>query len=58
MAFNPDNIPLDLLPLILENLTSKRDLYHCALVDHAFHATAIPILYRTLDVQVRFLVRS
>ena len=56
MPFKPEVIPLDCLPLVLEHLPSRRDLAHCALVDRAFHNAAIPILYRTLDAQIRVVV--
>lgn len=56
MSFKPEDIPLDFLPLVLEHLPSRRDLYWCALVNRAFHSAAIPILYRTLDARIRVVV--
>lgn len=56
MSFRPELIPLDFLPLVLEHLPSRRDLSRCALVNRAFHSVAIPILYRTLDAQIRVFV--
>lgn len=45
-------LPLDVLPLILEHLTDRRDLHTCAQLSKAFHHAATPLLYRTLDVRV------
>ncbi|KAI0629697.1 hypothetical protein C8Q77DRAFT_302534 [Trametes polyzona] len=47
-----DCLPLDVLPLILEHLTDRRDLHTCAQVSKAFHHAATPLLYRTLDVRL------
>ncbi|KAI0330444.1 hypothetical protein GY45DRAFT_1353997 [Cubamyces sp. BRFM 1775] len=47
-----DCLPLDVLPLILEHLTDRRDLHTCAQLSKAFHNAATPLLYRTLDVRV------
>lgn len=58
MPFKPEDIPLDCLPLVLEHLPSRRDLSRCALVNRAFHSAAIPILYRTLDAQIRMAVST
>ncbi|CDO72587.1 hypothetical protein BN946_scf184985.g6 [Trametes cinnabarina] len=51
MALAADFLPLDVLPLILENL-HRRDLHTCAQLSKAFHHAATPLLYRTLDVRV------
>ncbi|KAI0740758.1 hypothetical protein C8Q76DRAFT_608942 [Earliella scabrosa] len=45
-------LPLDVLPLILEHLSDRRDLCTCAQLSKAFHNAATPLLYRTLDVRV------
>ena len=45
-------LPLDVLPLILEHLTDRRDLCTCALLSRGFNHAATPLLYRTLDVRV------
>ena len=45
-------LPLDVLPMILEHLSDRRDLCTCAQLSKAFHHAATPILYRTLDVRV------
>ncbi|OSC98437.1 hypothetical protein PYCCODRAFT_1439306 [Trametes coccinea BRFM310] len=45
-------LPLDVLPLILQHLTDRRDLHTCAQLSKAFHHVATPLLYRTLDVRV------
>ncbi|KAI0764407.1 hypothetical protein BD413DRAFT_482654 [Trametes elegans] len=47
-----DYLPLDVLPLILEHLTDRRDLRTCAQLSKAFHHAATPLLYRTLDVRI------
>ncbi|TFK83277.1 hypothetical protein K466DRAFT_498786 [Polyporus arcularius HHB13444] len=45
-------LPLDVLPLILEHLSDRRELCTCAQLSKAFHHAATPLLYRTLDVRV------
>lgn len=45
-------LPLDVIPLILEHLTDRRDLHTCARVSKAFYHATTPLLYRTLDVRV------
>ncbi|KAI8978244.1 hypothetical protein BD414DRAFT_495012 [Trametes punicea] len=47
-----DGLPLDVLPLILEHLSDRRDLHTCAQLSKAFHHAATPLLYRTLDVRL------
>ncbi|KAI0343546.1 hypothetical protein BDW22DRAFT_1183451 [Trametopsis cervina] len=47
--------PFDLIPLVLEHVTDKRDLCNCALVDRAFHTAVTPFLYQTLDTKIRFV---
>ncbi|KAI0944059.1 hypothetical protein AcV7_001980 [Taiwanofungus camphoratus] len=48
-AFRPENIPVDILPLIFEHLVDRRDLHNCAQLSRSFNLAATPILYRTLD---------
>ncbi|KAI0669401.1 hypothetical protein C8Q78DRAFT_977327 [Trametes maxima] len=47
-----DCLPLDVLPLILEHLTDRRDLHTCAQISKAFNHATTPLLYRTLDVRL------
>lgn len=51
-VFDPACIPVDILPLIFEHLTDRRDLHTCARLSKTFHAAATPILYRSLDSRV------
>ncbi|KAI0800281.1 hypothetical protein C8Q74DRAFT_1191039 [Fomes fomentarius] len=51
-AHTADALPLDVLPLILEHLSDRKDLCTCALLSKDFHNAATPLLYRTLDVRV------
>lgn len=51
-ALNPRKIPIDILPLIFENLVDQRDLRVCAQLHSTFHDAATPILYRTLDSRI------
>lgn len=55
MLFNPDRIPADIVGYIVEHLSSRKDLYRCALVNRVFHAAAIPLLWRTLDVRMKVM---
>ncbi|OCH93519.1 hypothetical protein OBBRIDRAFT_790230 [Obba rivulosa] len=48
----PEDIPLDILPLILEHLSDRRDLHNCARLCKSFNRAATPILYRTLDSRI------
>ena len=45
-------LPFDVLPIILDYLTDRRDLCTCAQLSKAFHHAVTPLLYRTLDVRV------
>lgn len=51
-AHTAEALPLDVLPLILEHLSDRKDLCTCALLSKDFHNAATPLLYRTLDVRV------
>jgi hypothetical protein len=51
-----DKIPEDMIACILEYTLSRKDLYHCALVNHTFYDAAVPRLYRTLDNKLSKLV--
>ncbi|KAK7691975.1 hypothetical protein QCA50_005380 [Cerrena zonata] len=46
-------LPADIIAPILEQVSDRRDLTRCALVNSLFHRAVIPILYRTLDVRTR-----
>lgn len=46
-------LPADIIAPILEQVSDRRDLNRCSLVNSLFHRAAIPILYRTLDVRTR-----
>ncbi|TFK45070.1 hypothetical protein BDQ12DRAFT_621679 [Crucibulum laeve] len=50
--FDPQNLPTDLLPPILAQLTDRRDWHACALVSKVFNRVASPLLYRTLDSRI------
>lgn len=50
----PRILPADLINPVLEQLTDSSDLSRCARVNQTFHAVAVPLLYRSLEV--RFLV--
>lgn len=45
-------LPLDVLPLILDHLSDRRDLCTCTQLSKVFNHAATPLLYRTLDVRV------
>ncbi|KAJ7876056.1 hypothetical protein B0H14DRAFT_2714450 [Mycena olivaceomarginata] len=49
---DPSQLPLDLLRPILEQLTDRRDLSSCVLVNRNFNRAAIPLLYSVLDSRV------
>ncbi|KAF7350994.1 hypothetical protein MSAN_01661600 [Mycena sanguinolenta] len=51
-AFFRQDLPLDLLRPILEELTDRRDLCSCVLVNRNFNRAAIPLLYSVLDSRV------
>lgn len=44
-----DDLPLDILPIILESLTSRQDFHACTLVNKTFNKIATPLLYRELN---------
>ncbi|KAF8150455.1 hypothetical protein K438DRAFT_1865432 [Mycena galopus ATCC 62051] len=46
------DLPLDLLRPILEQLTDRRDLSSCVLVNWNFNRAAIPLLYSVLDSRI------
>ncbi|KAJ7736905.1 hypothetical protein B0H16DRAFT_111631 [Mycena metata] len=50
--FLRQDLPLDLLRPILEQLTERRDLSSCVLVNRNFNRVAIPLLYSVLDSRV------
>ncbi|KAJ3564233.1 hypothetical protein NP233_g8428 [Leucocoprinus birnbaumii] len=41
-----DELPLDILPLILEGLSSRQDFHACTLVNKTFNRVATPLLYQ------------
>lgn len=51
-AFLRQDLPLDLLRPILEELTDRRDLSSCVLVNKNFNRAAIPLLYSVLDSRI------
>ncbi|TFY78476.1 hypothetical protein EWM64_g5534 [Hericium alpestre] len=53
MAFKPETVPTDILHLLLEYLTDRRDLHSAALTSRCFNHVATPLLYRTLDSNTR-----
>jgi hypothetical protein len=50
--FNPQNLPADILPPILDHLVDRKDLNACSLVSWMFYRVATPLLYRTLDSRI------
>jgi hypothetical protein len=46
------DLPLDILPPILAQLSDRKDWHACALVSKVFNRVATPLLYRTLDSRV------
>lgn len=50
--FSSLDLPLDILPPILEQLSDRKDWHACALVNKIFNRIANPLLYRTLDSRV------
>jgi hypothetical protein len=44
------DLPLELLPLIIQHLVKPSYLASVCLVNHAFHAFAVPILYERLVI--------
>lgn len=49
LPFASQDLPLDILPVILAQLSDHRDWHACALVSRIFSRVATPLLYRTLD---------
>ncbi|KAL0574817.1 hypothetical protein V5O48_007154 [Marasmius crinis-equi] len=45
-------LPFDLLPPILAQLSDRRDLHACALASKTFNRAATPLLYHTLDSRI------
>jgi hypothetical protein len=45
-------LPLDILPPILAQLSDRKDWHACALVSKTFNRIATPLLYRALDSRV------
>ncbi|KAA1470453.1 hypothetical protein DENSPDRAFT_836248 [Dentipellis sp. KUC8613] len=54
MAFKPETVPTDILYLLLEYLTDRRDLHSAALTSRSFNRAATPLLYRTLDTRTKW----
>ena len=46
------DLPLDILPPILAQLTDRRDWHACTVVSRSFNRAATPFLYRTLDSRI------
>ena len=46
------DLPLDILPPIINQLTDRKDWHACALASKTFNRVATPLLYRTLDSRV------
>ncbi|KIM36753.1 hypothetical protein M413DRAFT_448889 [Hebeloma cylindrosporum] len=46
------DLPLDILPPIISQLTDRKDWHACALVSKVFNRVATPLLYRTLDSRI------
>ncbi len=44
-----DDLPLDVLPIILDGLASRQDYHTCTLVNKTFNRIATPLLYRELN---------
>ncbi len=44
------DLPLDLLPLIVANLLEPVHVASLCLVNHAFHAFSVPILYERIFI--------
>lgn len=50
--FTSLDLPLDVLPPILAQLSDHTDWHACALVSKIFNRVATPLLYRTLDSRI------
>ncbi|KAF8817512.1 hypothetical protein BYT27DRAFT_7199043 [Phlegmacium glaucopus] len=46
------DLPFDVLPPMLSQLTDRRDWHACTLVNKSFCRVATPLLYRTLDSRI------
>lgn len=46
------DLPLDILPPILAQLTDRRDWHACTVVSRSFNRAVTPFLYRTLDSRI------
>lgn len=55
--FDPSDLPADILPDILHQLTDRKDWHACALVSRTFNRVATPLLYTTLDSRLLSKVR-
>jgi hypothetical protein len=44
------NLPLDILPYILDHLTARPDLVAAVLVSKSFYSAATPFLYRSISL--------
>ncbi|SAL97658.1 hypothetical protein [Absidia glauca] len=49
-------LPSEVVPLILDNITSQKDLYHCTLVNKLFYATTVARLWRAPLVRESLVV--
>ncbi|KAG5646222.1 hypothetical protein DXG03_004048 [Asterophora parasitica] len=55
LLFRPlslQDLPADILPPILAQLSDRADWHSCALVSKVFNRVATPLLYRTLDSRI------
>ena len=52
------DLPFDVLPPVLAQLSDSRDWHACALVNKTFCRVATPLLYRTLDSRIISKVMS
>ncbi|GLB37833.1 putative F-box-like [Lyophyllum shimeji] len=50
--FALQDLPVDILPPILVQLSDRKDLHACALVSKVFNRAATPLLYQTLDSRI------
>ncbi|KAK0212415.1 hypothetical protein DFS33DRAFT_1281298 [Desarmillaria ectypa] len=46
------DLPFDIFPLILDQLTDRHDLCSCAIVSKMFNKATTPLLYETLDSRI------
>ncbi|KAI0067612.1 hypothetical protein BV25DRAFT_1846723 [Artomyces pyxidatus] len=53
MPFRPETVPSDILYIVLEQLTDRRDWHAAALASWSFNRAATPLLYRTIDTDTR-----